>query len=236
MNDFHYIGKELELFQEAKNWKNYFSSFILPYIRGRVLEVGAGIGANTALLCQEDHPLWLCLEPDGNMVKILESKIQEGNLPACCQVRRGFLQDLPLEETFDTILYIDVLEHIEEDRQEFEDAVKRLSPGGRIIILVPAYPILFSDFDKAIGHYRRYTRKTLFNLPPSGVHLLDWRYLDSLGALLLWAKQRIRPSKYPTATEIILWDKFFMPFSKILDFFTAYHLGKTLVGVWEKGK
>lgn len=71
---FKYQGDELELFQHAKNWKKYFSRQIKPFIKGNVLEVGAGIGATTLLLNDGTASKWLMLEPDEQMSNSLKRK------------------------------------------------------------------------------------------------------------------------------------------------------------------
>ena len=108
---FKYQGDELELFQHAKNWKIYFSRQVKPFIKGSVLEVGAGIGATTLLLNDGSASKWLMLEPDKQMIACLKKKMEEKEFPANCHLQTGIINQLT--ETFDTIIYIDVLEHIE---------------------------------------------------------------------------------------------------------------------------
>ena len=67
------------------------------------------------------------------------------------------------------MLYIDVLEHIEHDLDELARAASHLAPGGHLVVLAPAHQALFSDFDRAIGHYRRYNRAGLQKLAPAGL-------------------------------------------------------------------
>ena len=67
MTDFKYVGSELEIFRHATNWKNYYSRIICSYLGNKVLEVGAGVGATTKLLCKGTEDCWICLEPDLNL-------------------------------------------------------------------------------------------------------------------------------------------------------------------------
>ena len=78
-DSFKYQGGELVLFQYAKNWKEYFSQQITPYINGNVLETGAGIGATTLLLNNGCYAKWLLLEPDKEMSEILDKKFLKKN-------------------------------------------------------------------------------------------------------------------------------------------------------------
>ena len=91
------------------------------------------------------------------MSNVIRDAVAAGSLPKHCQAITGTLASLDPEVKADTILYIDVMEHIAGDRQEMADAAARLRPGGHLIVLSPAHQWLFSPFDEAIGHYRRYT-------------------------------------------------------------------------------
>ncbi len=166
---FTYVGSELDLFSAAKNWKSYFRDQLKPYIGEDVLEVGAGLGGTTRVLCRGTERRWACLEPDASLVARLDREIRSGALPRCCESRLGTLEKFDESETFDTILYMDVLEHIEDDRAEVARAARHLRTGGHVIALSPAHQWLFTPFDRAIGHYRRYTRRGLGALAPEGL-------------------------------------------------------------------
>ena len=112
-----YPGEELKLFENARKCKSYFSSFINPYINKEVLEAGAGLGSNTLLLNNGSAHTWLMLEPDLEMYALLQKKLAEQVFPANCKVMAGTIDSLKTQQ-FDTIIYIDVLEHIEKDKEE----------------------------------------------------------------------------------------------------------------------
>ncbi|MGA8757243.1 MAG: methyltransferase domain-containing protein [Stellaceae bacterium] len=129
MND-RYIGTELEIFAAASNWKSYIAQKIGPFIDGRVLEVGAGIGANTRVLYSARVSEWTCLEPDPDLAGRIKWPRKHGGLPRCCRVVNGTVAALESSGPFDTILYLDVLEHIANDRAELACAARLLSPQG----------------------------------------------------------------------------------------------------------
>ena len=104
-----YIGNELELFKNAHNWKSYFSGKLRDDIYGDVLEVGSGICANTKYLNNSNVTSWTCLEPDENLI----NSIEENNTNNIFV--NGTIDSIKDDKKFDTIVYIDVLEHIEED-------------------------------------------------------------------------------------------------------------------------
>ena len=229
-----YPGEELLLFEKAVKWKRYFSSFIRPYINTEVLEVGAGLGSNTLLLYNDTAQKWILLEPDTTMASLLEKKVRTNELPARCQVIRGTLSMLEKIQQFDTIIYIDVLEHIEDDIQEIETATHLLKPGGRLIILSPAFRFLYSRFDKAIGHYRRYTKPTLKKVIPSSLKKISIRYLDSTGFLMSLANRLFLKQEYPTQKQVNFWDRYGIPVSRIMDRILFFSFGKTILGIWKK--
>lgn len=227
---YEYEGAELDLFEHAVNWKRYWSARIMPYVQGDVLEVGAGIGANTGLFSSLPFRSWTCLEPDASLL----ARIQ---LPggARYSTHTGTTSSLGTAQRFDTILYIDVLEHIEGDAEELNRAARHLSPGGRLIVLSPAWPFLYSPFDAAIGHFRRYTRASL-RAAASETLLSETAlfYLDSAGLLASAANRLLLRSAMPTLNQILLWDRRLIPVSRRIDGLFGGHLGKTVIGVWEK--
>lgn len=153
-------------------------------------------------------------------------------LPVPSRAICGTLAEVPEGERFDTILYIDVLEHIEDDRAELARSARRLKPGGHLIVLSPAHQFLFSPFDAAIGHYRRYSRASLLAAAPKGLPVARAFYLDSLGMALSLANRALLRAEYPTLAQIRLWDRAIIPVSRLVDPLFRYALGKTVIAVW----
>lgn len=228
-----YIGNELELFKHAHNWKKYYAKFIEGYLKNDVLEVGAGIGETTHSLCDGTQNCWVCIEPDVQLIKEIEIKKENGYLPFFIEIVTGTLDGIDSNRKFDTIIYIDVIEHIENDAEELRKAANFLKPNGHIIILVPAHNYLFSKFDKSIGHYRRYNKNMLANAVPKGFQQVDLRYLDSIGLFASLANKWFLKQDYPKLKQIKFWDNYIIPVSKIIDAITFYSMGKTVVGVWK---
>jgi SAM-dependent methyltransferase len=231
---FEYQGGELELFQHAHNWKRYLADRMSRHLRGAVLEVGAGLGGTTAALCGPAVETWLCLEPDSDLEARLERSIAVGHLPAVCRVRPGTVAGLPEAPTFDAILYVDVLEHIEDDAAELVRAAARLRSGGRIIVMSPAHPWLYSPFDAAIGHFRRYRRRDGQRLTPAGLRLESALYLDSVGLLASAANKLVLRSATPSLAQILVWDRWMVPASRLIDPILGFNLGKSILFVWRK--
>lgn len=234
MTTSHYIGNELELFSHAHNWKQYYRSRLLPFIKGNVLEAGAGIGETTSHLYNENVERWTCLEPDTELIRQIHEKIYSGKLPRGLDVINGTTDDLAGKEIYDAVLYIDVIEHIEKDHEELQRAFGLLKANGHLIILVPAHQWLYSPFDKAIGHYRRYNKKLLKSAVPPGFKQIKLEYLDSGGLFASLANKLFLHKSYPTLNQIQFWDRTIVPVSKFIDPLTGHITGKSLIGVWKK--
>lgn len=229
-----YEGGELELFAGAHNWKRYLRDTLRPYLGRDVLEVGGGIGGTTRHLCDGSFDSWLCLEPDGTMAAHLARRVRDGELPPCCTVRQGVVADLPAEPLADTILYVDVLEHIRDDAEEVAAAAARLRRGGRLVVLAPAHGWLFAPFDRAVGHYRRLQAGDARRLTPPGLALERVAYLDSVGLLASLANRVLLRSAMPTPGQVRLWDRGMVPLSRLLDRMLSFRVGKSVLMVWEK--
>jgi hypothetical protein len=228
-----YIGNELSLFEHAINWKKYYSQILNKYISGEVVEVGAGLGGTTTFLQNEKCKSWICLEPDNDLSKIIEEKINKGIVPNLTTVVNGTIENI--EETKDTIIYIDVIEHIENDKLELELAMNLLNKNGNLLIIVPAYNFLFNNFDKAIGHFRRYDKTMIKNIVPKNSTIEKIVYLDSLGFFTSLLNKFILKQDSPNIKQIKLWDSVLIPISKILDKLFNYSFGKSLLIIIKKG-
>jgi SAM-dependent methyltransferase len=233
---FSYVGQELDHFREAKNWKDYWFKHIRTYLGQDVLEVGAGLGNNTEVLFNQPGIHLTALEPDPELVRLHREVIQR--LPVEQRERiellTGTVEDLPAGRQFDSILYIDVLEHIENDAGEVLAALPHLRPGGRLIVISPAFMQLYSSFDKALGHYRRYTLRTLADIVPPSLRVRELTYLDCMAFLLSLGNRMLLRQSVPNAAQIQLWDRVFVPISRVLDPVCSGVIGRSVLGVWEK--
>ena len=235
MSAFQYVGQELDVFAHARNWKRYWSSIIRPFIRGDVLEAGAGVGSNTSLLLIEDAVRsWTCLEPDPDLALRLKASLEQNAKTVGCKVVVGTTRIFTRAPQFDSIIYIDVLEHIQDDKQELESAADLLRKGGSLIVLSPAHQWLYTPFDEAIGHFRRYTRNTLRQCAPANCKLQQLRYLDSCGMLASLGNRVLLRQSQPSLEQIRFWDKYLVPFSTILDRVFRFRLGKSALAIWQK--
>ena len=151
MTNFLYSGNELQIFKWAKNWKNYYKYNISSYIKdGPVLEVGAGIGEMTKVL----RPIipsseWICIEPDRANVLQINHLIHAGEISKDTQIFEGKAENYYRDKgSFSTALFIDSLEHIEDDVCVLEHISSLVKQDGMVIIVVPAHNFLYCEFPK----------------------------------------------------------------------------------------
>lgn len=228
-------GCELALFAGALVWKSYLRDRLGTFLVGDVLEVGAGIGATTQALRSATDGSWTALEPDAALFDALRERVGHGEAwTQGVRPLRGSVASLARDLRFDSILYVDVLEHIYEDREELLAASALLRPSGRIVTLSPAHQFLMSPFDRAIGHHRRYSRRSLRALTPPGLHVVWDGYLDSVGVALSIANRLALRRSIPSPSQIAIWDRRVVPISRRLDRILGYRFGKSVVVVWAR--
>jgi hypothetical protein len=135
----------------------------------------------------------------------------------------------------DTAVYINVLEHIEEDQAELNAVFAALDRGGRILIFVPALPLLMSPMDRELGHFRRYTMKQLASkCSAAGFKISLARYFDMLGIVPWWMKYRVLRSNTMQARTVRVHDRFVVPLSRSLERIFTPPWGKNIILVGEK--
>jgi hypothetical protein len=132
MNEYKYVGFELDLISTAHNWNSYWSQQIREFLRGDILDVGASAPKLIYGFSILAAPRWVCLEPDPQLIVQLVKALKKAPRGRCEPVC-GTLQLLAGPQ-FNTIIYIDILEHIKDDREEMNRAASHLRPGGHLTI------------------------------------------------------------------------------------------------------
>ena len=224
-----YVGNELEMFASATNFHGYYRSLLADCLRGRVLEVGAGMGTfSNEILKSRELTLTAC-EPDRRMANTLAQA-----MIGRAQVVAGGIHDVPdAAGPFDAVVYIDVMEHIEDDGAEVAAAAGRLASGGALAIAGPAHRWLYSPFDATIGHYRRYDRRSVEALISScdNLELERFQYFDSVGMILSLGNKWLSRQTLPTRRQVMFWNDVVLPVSRRLDRLLAYRVGKSFVAI-----
>lgn len=228
-----YIGNELDDFAQATNWRDYWCDAVRGFLGRQVLEVGAGIGSATWALYGRNVDRWVALEPDPLLADRLRSEaLQRGAevVEAVC----GTIDAVSKAQKFDSVLYIDVLEHIDDDAAELLKACDRLKTGGHLIVLAPAHQFLFSPFDRAIGHFRRYDKARLRHVRPESCREVVMRYLDCVGLCASLGNRLVLRSHAPTRSQVSFWDSRMVPLSRVIDPLLVHSIGKSILAVWRK--
>jgi ubiquinone/menaquinone biosynthesis C-methylase UbiE len=160
-NNSGYPGKELESMSLAFNYHKWIVEKLVPYLGQNVVEVGAGVGDLTDILLQTELEHLYAFEPAENLFPLLNQKMK--GQARVSTVNEYFRPEL-VPSVIDSVLYINVLEHIENDSKELSTAYRALRSGGYLLVFVPALQWLFSEADSNIGHFRRYYKKDLVRL------------------------------------------------------------------------
>ena len=222
---------ELEFFDAAKNWRRYQFENILKYINSSVLDVGPGTGNNIQYYKDKASQITL-LEINKNLANSLKLKF-DGD-------KKIIVLNTDIdsrEKKFDTILYMDVLEHIEDDEKEINKALKQLNSGGNLIFFVPAYQFLYSDFDKAIGHIKRYNKKFFLSFKKDeNITIIELKYIDSIGFFIAVLNKLFnKDNKESIGWGVKIWDKLIF-LSKIMDLISLNKFGKSLFCIMKKNR
>lgn len=194
----------------------------------KVLEFGAGIGTLAQLWLKATGIRPVCLEIDPGLQKIIQERGFE-----CHSSIEG------LEGQFDLIYSSNVLEHIEDDQKALEQIYQKLKPGGLLALYLPAFQCLYSDFDAAIGHYRRYEKAELITkLKNARFDIEKCNYADSIGFFAWlstkWKKQNTNATNNSNP-QLKFYDQWVFPISSLLDVIGLRHMfGKNLLAISRK--
>mgnify|MGYP002622424952 CR=1 FL=1 len=181
-----YDGTDIESMSYAANYSDWIVDLFKNYLIGNVAEVGAGIGTLTKTISElETINEITAFEPSIKMHDFLIKNINSNNnIKSINDTLENQRENY--QEYFDSILYINVMEHIDNDKAEINFIYNVLKPDGYVCIFVPALSFLFSNFDRSIGHKRRYHRQQLKKLFASnGFQIITTKYIDFIG-FFIW--------------------------------------------------
>jgi 2-polyprenyl-3-methyl-5-hydroxy-6-metoxy-1,4-benzoquinol methylase len=223
MSEFHYVGNDtLEIMAEAKKYNAFLEKLVLkqaPSNGGLILDIGAGIGTFAKRISDKSYHVH-CVEPDTEQSKEIE--------------KIGLAVDTSIEKiedtSFDYIYSLNVLEHIENDKEELKVWVKKLKPGGTILVYVPAFNLLYSSFDKSIGHYRRYRKDLLVEISKdAGLQIETARYTDGVGFFVSLVYKWINNGDGKINKKTLLfYDRVLFPIRRLFDVLFFKILGKNV--------
>ncbi len=225
-NNFNYDGWELNFFDKAKNFRDYQWSLFRSRVKKKILEVGPGNCVFLQRYYRISKEIHL-FEPSIKIRNKLKKKTKK--------LKKVKLLSKYYKTKYDTIIYLDVLEHIRDDEKEILSAYKRLKKHGNLIISVPAFQHLYTDYDRKIGHYRRYDKKS-FKKILNKLKLKSYQmtYFDSIGYALIFLSKFLAVSNRVNFKGSVKFWNFLIPISKILDVFLSIFIGKSLMVIITK--
>lgn len=228
-HDGYYV---LQSVRRAKGFNRWMLSRFSRFIGQRVFEAGCGIGSFTQFLL--DKPRLVAADLDPFYVEMIQRRY--GHLDNV-RITKADLSDeaLPADlagERLDTIISLNVVEHIERDEQVLKNFFNTLEPGGHAIVLVPAHPRLYTACDKALGHFRRYTRDELVaKFQAAGFEIADAQEFNRLGVYGWWLNGKLgRADLSPMQMRIY---ERLLPIAKLLEW-TRIGRGLSLIVVGRK--
>ncbi len=227
------VGKQtLEIMKHAGWYNRWLFGFMKDYVFGEILEVGAGLGSFTKFFL--DLGEVTAIDYEKTYLEKLR-KVSSGSKKAKVgwgDIEKGkyFFKD----KTFDSVICMNVLEHINDDLKALQNIRKLLRKGGNLVILVPAYQFLFGSLDTNLGHYRRYSKTDLvLKLKKTGFEILVIKKLNFLGFWGWLINSRILKRKVIPLPQLLFFDKISRPLL-IIEKFMEAPLGLSLFVVAKK--
>ncbi len=193
----------LESMSQAGFYNKWTFDKFKKYLKGEILEIGCGIGNFTSTLSEYGNTT--AIDIDQNLIQKFKSDNNAKVKVGFGDIEKGkyFFKD----KEFDTIVCINVLEHINDDYLALRNIYKLLKNNGTLILLVPIYTFLFGEIDRAVHHYRRYNPKVLTkNMQEIGLTIISSRKLNFIGALGWFVTGKIFKNKQITKNNIKLFN------------------------------
>lgn len=218
MAAFHEADQELagtlKVLDDGTNYASWIAELVEPNIGDYVLEVGAGHGTITERMVRPGRRV-VATDLSERCISILRERFQDGGSVV---VVAGSVEAAAQEGPFDSAVLINVLEHIPDDEEALKEVSSVLEPGGRLVLWVPAFPFLYSGFDRKIGHHRRYRIRSLrVKLENAGFEVRDVRYVNAVGALGWLMIARVLRRDPVAGGPAALFDRYIVPALKLVE-------------------
>lgn len=211
--------EELSMLSETEHFTRWIVEQFDDVLGDEVLEVGAGLGSVTRCIAHR-HPRAsiTALEPAPNVIDGLRAAVADvPRIAPHATTSRDWLESHP-ERSYDSAVYVNVLEHVRDDLAELRTAHELLRPGGRLCVFVPALPRLYGSLDLRSGHYRRYTRERLARVVgEAGFEIDRLHHLDALGVVPYWLLYRVLGIGHLDRGTSGLYDRVLVPVGRFLE-------------------
>jgi len=215
------------------NYYRWIYKKLAPYLYGTVLELGAGTGLFTQNYQSSVTSIY-AVDYNRNLLSKIQKNMKAENVTTLFCDLRGDWGELS-HKVFDCVVALDVLEHFEDDQYFLQKVRSVLPMKGKFLLKVPAQSRLYSNIDKASGHYRRYDGSNLKqSLLKAGFSELFQTHMNPLGAFIYSLKKKPKTNFSRTFSPITLKTiNLLIPFLAALDK-TPHVKGLSLIGVYEK--
>lgn len=237
---FAYLGRELEAMAGASNYYEWILGVFKPFLGQHLVEVGAGLGSFSKLILRHHSCQTLSLvEPSDGMYEQLVTNAWRLQTITRVETYHGtFPNAAPLitsRQAPDSIIYVNVLEHIAEDGVELDAIHETLSEAGRVFLFVPALPWLYGAFDERVGHVRRYTKSELEQkLQRAGFRMVLSSYFDFPGIGPWWVKYCLLRSATMQPGGVRLYDRFVVPAARRIEALISPPIGKNVIAIAQR--
>ncbi len=226
-----YPTEYLDSLGELDGYNNWLVDTFAPFMRGRVLEVGAGTGTVTTRLSELASVTSVtAIEPDPARWEMLNETVRRHSRGCPVTPLLGTVNST--NEVFDTVLYCNSAEHIRDLIPELISAGKRCAPAGRLVVFGPAHEALYSEIDRTSGHWRRFvTTRLTRDFRAAGYEVLHAQYLDPVGAIAYFAGGRIGGVSSLSPRLLWIFEHLLLPISKLVTPLTRSFMGKNVLVV-----
>ena len=183
-------GEILLRLNRAPRFSRWMADVIRPYARNRVLELGAGIGNLTVNLVP--RAVYWATDVNPEYLDALERLRANRPYLRVAHVDASDAGTFPTEQSFDTVIFLNVLEHLADDTGALRNVFAALGNGGTAVVLVPSGPALYGTLDEVLGHCRRYTERQLVALgQAAGFHVTRVLKFNRTGVIAWWLNGKI---------------------------------------------
>lgn len=233
ISEFSYSGTELDAVAEATNYYRWIIDSFGRALGERIVEAGAGIGTVSDLVLRRASPRQMLLvEPAGNNIPELHRRFDDDPRVS---IHHGYLEDIGDTVSADTVIAVNVLEHVERDAEFLRAAHLTLASGGALLLLVPAMPALYGSLDRAFDHYRRYTRSGLEqSLLAAGFEIETLHYLNFVGVVAWFAAGRVFRRTTLGRPQVRFYDRWVIPWLRRIESRIHPPVGQSLLAIARK--
>ena len=232
--EFDFEGEEtLKSMSHANRLNQWMYSQIKPFVKGKVLEIGSGIGNISQHFIEDNMDIELSDIRD-QYTDFLKSKFPKNKIHKLDLVHQDFDTEYAhLLGQFSLVFALNVVEHIEDDKLALQNIQKLLKPQGITYILVPAYNFLYNNFDRALYHFRRYNKKSLAAIFPTNTHKIKTWYFNFAGIFGWYIVGNLLKKKIIPESNMKLYNTL-TPIFKAVDFLIFRKMGLSVVLVSKK--